>query len=39
MSREKPSDRYKDQEQSLRELPHISDAQVEQWIGLQRTID
>lgn len=39
MSREKSSDRYKDLEHSLRDLPYISDAQVEQWVGLQKTID
>lgn len=39
MSSKKASDRYSELEQSLRELPYISDAQVQQWLDLQRTID
>jgi phospholipid N-methyltransferase len=39
MSPEKKSDRYAELEQSLNQLPYISDAQVQQWIALQQTID
>lgn len=39
MSPEKTSDRYTELEQSLNELPYISDVQVQQWLALQRTID
>ncbi|MFW6068322.1 MAG: dynamin family protein [Chloroflexota bacterium] len=39
MSPEKTSERYTELEQSLKELPYISEAQVQQWLELQRTID
>lgn len=39
MSSKKASDRYSELEQSLQQLPYISQAQVEQWVNLQRTID
>ena len=39
MSPQKTVDRYKELEQSLNELPYISEPQVQQWVALQRTID
>ncbi len=35
----KKKDKYADLKTSLEALPHISPAQVEQWLDLQRTID
>lgn len=39
MSSDKTNERYTELEQSLKELPYISEAQVQQWLDLQRTID
>lgn len=39
MSRKQDSDKYAEIRASLETLPHISEAQVEQWIELQQTID
>jgi len=39
MSSKKQADRYVDLKSSLETLPHISPAQVETWVELQRTID
>jgi hypothetical protein len=39
MSPKKKSDKYEDLKRSLETLPHISAAQVENWLELQRTID
>ncbi len=39
MSPQKTADRYTELEQSLKQLPFISPAQVQQWVALQRTID
>lgn len=33
------SNKYQELHQSLQKLPHISPAQVEQWVNLQQTID
>jgi GTPase SAR1 family protein len=35
----KTTDKYLELQAALETLPHISAAQVEQWVGLQRTID
>lgn len=39
MSPDKQADKYQELQTSLEALPHISPAQVETWIDLQRTID
>src|SRR5690554_2116746 len=39
MNSEMKADRYSDLKDSLQELPYISEAQVEQWVNLQKSID
>ena len=39
MSPKEQSDRYVELRQSLATLPHINEPQIEQWVGLQKTID
>ena len=39
MNSELKADRYSDLKDSLQELPYISEAQVEQWVNLQKSID
>ena len=39
MSPKKKVDKYAELQTSLEALPHISPAQVEQWVGLQKNID
>lgn len=39
MSPKKKVDKYEDLQASLETLPHISPAQVQQWVGLQKNID
>lgn len=39
MSPKKKTDKYEELKNSLEQLPHISPAQVENWLELQRTID
>ncbi len=39
MSPKKKVDKYEELQASLETLPHISPAQVEQWVGLQKNID
>jgi hypothetical protein len=39
MSPKNNQDKYEEQRDQLKQLPHINEDQVEQWIELQRTID
>lgn len=39
MSQKKKSDKYEELKSALESLPHISPAQVEQWVSLQHAID